>query len=78
MDGELEIEAGVPVAAVADGDDVVKFGVLPAGVAWAKKRGLEWDSDGDRWVCRMEVYNTDPHVEPDMNNWETDLAFKLA
>ena len=30
MDGELEIEAGAPVAAAGDGDDVVRFGVLPA------------------------------------------------
>jgi effector-binding domain-containing protein len=98
MDGELEIEAAVPVAAVAEGDNLVTFGILPAGryatvthvghpdqlrdatrdlLAWAQARGLEWDVDGDRWVCRMEIYNTDPEVEPDMNKWDTDLVFKL-
>jgi len=31
MERELEVEAGVPVAAAVDGDDHVVSGVLPAG-----------------------------------------------
>jgi hypothetical protein len=34
--------------------------------------------DGQRWGCRLEVYNTDPAEEPNMNKWETELAFRLA
>jgi effector-binding domain-containing protein len=49
---------------------------------WAERRGLRWDvtqtAGGERWGCRLEVYRTDPAVEPDMNRWETDLAFRLA
>jgi len=33
---------------------------------------------GERWGCRLETYLTDPSEEPDMNKWETQLAFRLA
>jgi effector-binding domain-containing protein len=50
-------------------------------LAWAEERGIEWDmapSDrGDVWAARVEFQLTDPAVEPDMNKWETQLAFKL-
>ena len=101
---ELEIEAGVPVAAAADGDAGVLSGVLPAGryatvtheghpdklvdatralLDWAAGQGLKWamspgDNGEDRWVSRLEFYLTDPSQEPDMNKWETQLAFRLA
>jgi effector-binding domain-containing protein len=50
---------------------------------WAAGQGLKWDmSPGDngedRWVSRLEFYLTDPSQEPDMNKWETQLAFRLA
>jgi hypothetical protein len=51
-------------------------------LAWAERRGLEWDAvdtdEGQRWSCRLEIFRTDPMAEPDPNNWETDLAFRLA
>ena len=101
---ELEVEAGVPVAAAVDGDADVLSGVLPAGryatvthvghpdklveatkalLDWAAGLGLKWDvsagDDGEeRWGCRLEFYLTDPSEEPDMNKWETQLAFRLA
>jgi effector-binding domain-containing protein len=103
MERELEIEVGVPVADVLDGDEVVRSGVLPAGryasighvghprelvdvtarlLDWAAEQGLSWDTQvtdrGERWGCRLELYKTDPAVEPDMNRWETELAFRLA
>jgi effector-binding domain-containing protein len=47
---------------------------------WAAAQGLEWDMSpvpaGERWGCRLEVYKTEPSV--DMNDWETDLVFRLA
>ena len=103
MERELEIEVGVPVADVLEGDEVVRPGVLPAGryasvthvghpqqlidataalLQWAAKQGLSWDvtqtDRGERWGCRLELYKTDPAVQPDMNEWETELAFRLA
>ncbi len=46
---------------------------------WADKEGLQWDvvetADGDRWGARLEFYRSDG---PDMDKWETELAFRLA
>ena len=103
MEGELEVEAGVPVDAPVASDEPILAGVLPAGryvtvrhcghpdglidvtaavLAWAERRGLGWDvtdtERGQRWNCRLEIFRTDPREQPDPNNWETDLAFRLA
>jgi effector-binding domain-containing protein len=47
---------------------------------WAAQQGLTWDvtpvPEGDRWSCRLETYYDEPGQ--DMNEWETELAFKLA
>ena len=49
---------------------------------WADGQGLRWDvSDtpaGQAWGCRLEVFRTDPRVQPDPHRWETDLVFRLA
>lgn len=46
-------------------------------LAWADEQGLEWDADGNKWGCRLEVYKSDPREVPDMNDWETELLFRL-
>jgi effector-binding domain-containing protein len=49
---------------------------------WADQQDLHWDvapsPEGERWGCRLEIYHTDPQQQPDMNKWETELAFRLA
>jgi effector-binding domain-containing protein len=49
---------------------------------WAEQEGLTWDVTrtpaGDAWGCRLEVLLTNPMQEPDMNEWRTDLVFRLA
>jgi hypothetical protein len=49
---------------------------------WADNHGLAFDQhtgpQGDVWGCRLEIYETDPTEEPDMNRWTTTLAFRLA
>jgi len=49
---------------------------------WAGARGLAWDvsptDEGDRWGCRVEFYLTDPAEQPDLSEWRTELAFRLA
>ena len=49
---------------------------------WAQSRGLTWDmsptDDGERWGCRVEFYLTDPAQQPDVSQWQTQLAFRLA
>jgi len=47
---------------------------------WVAQQGLTWDMtptpDGERWGCRLEIYHDEPGQ--DMNDWKTELAFKLA
>lgn len=49
-------------------------------LAWADEQGLSWDTspspEGQRWGCRLEIYHNQPGQ--DMNEWETELAFRLA
>jgi effector-binding domain-containing protein len=49
---------------------------------WAAEQKLTWDVTpdpaGERWGARLEIYQTDPAVEPDMTKWTTQLAFRLA
>ncbi|MGW0801933.1 GyrI-like domain-containing protein [Nonomuraea sp. NPDC002799] len=56
--------------------------VVAALLTWAEEQGLTWDmteKDGtEHWGCRLELYTTDPRVEPDPNNWDTDLQFRLS
>ena len=51
-------------------------------LGWADDQGLAFEqhtgSQGHVWGCRLEFYETDPMVEPDMNRWTTTLAFRLA
>jgi effector-binding domain-containing protein len=44
---------------------------------WAEQADLEWDADGKRWACRLEEYLSDPAEVPDMEQWQTRLAFRL-
>lgn len=37
-----------------------------------KERG-----EGNHFACRLEIYETNPDEEPDMNKWLTRLAFRL-
>ncbi len=103
MEGELEVEAGLPVVALPEPEGDVKVAMLPAGRyatvlhtghpdqllgvitqlrEWADRKGLVWDmrevGGAELWGCRLESYLTDPRVEPDMNKWEIELAFRLA
>ncbi|NUR85041.1 MAG: GyrI-like domain-containing protein [Nonomuraea sp.] len=51
-------------------------------LAWADEQGLKWDmtneADGEHWTARTEHYLTDPRVTPDLNEWDTELQFKLG
>jgi len=49
---------------------------------WAHQEGLTWDMTdtpaGERWGCRLEIYETGPAGEPDMAKRTTLLAFRLV
>jgi effector-binding domain-containing protein len=44
---------------------------------WASAEGLEWDAEGDTWTARLEIYKSDPREVPNMDDWDTELQFKL-
>jgi effector-binding domain-containing protein len=56
--------------------------VTGAFIDEAAAQGLTFDTAetdrGTRWGCRLELLHTDPAEQPDMNEWETKLAFRLA
>lgn len=87
---EVEGDAAVSVGALPAGRYVVtRHHGHPAGLeqatrellTWADQQGLEfdqWDApEGHAWAARTEWYWSDPVEVPDLNDWDTDLAFKL-
>lgn len=48
---------------------------------WAAREGVEFDKrrEGGQevWAGCFEFYLTDPEVEPDLNNWQIRLAYKV-
>jgi effector-binding domain-containing protein len=50
-------------------------------IGWVKQTARPLDveerGDGDHFACRLEIYDTDPDEQPDMEQWVTELAFKL-
>ncbi|SMQ65063.1 effector-binding domain-containing protein [Devosia lucknowensis] len=50
-------------------------------IGWVKESGQKLDveekADGDHFACRLELYDSDPEEEPDMEKWVTTLAFKM-
>ncbi|MFI6918524.1 GyrI-like domain-containing protein [Nonomuraea spiralis] len=57
-------------------------GVIESLLKWADEQGLAWDMTEkggvEHWGCRLELYQTDPRVEPDLNKWDIGLQFRLA
>jgi effector-binding domain-containing protein len=87
VDGDGEVLAGVlPPGQYAalryTGHPDGLLGATASLLKWAEERNLAWDvrpaPAGERWGARLEIYETDPAVEPDMSNWTTQLAFRLA
>jgi len=87
MPGDDRVLAGViPGGMYA----TVRYAGHPSGLAdataallnWAVEQGLSWDvtktDEGDAWGARLEIYETDPAAEPDMDKWVTELTFRLA
>jgi effector-binding domain-containing protein len=87
VDGDDRVLAGVlPGGKYASlehtGHPMALIDATRALLEWADKEGLTWDTvdspEGQRWAARLEVYETDPDDEPDMDKWVTQLAFRLA
>jgi effector-binding domain-containing protein len=87
VDGDDQVLAGVlPPGQYASvrytGHPDGLFDATASLLKWAEERNLAWDvrpaPEGERWGARLEIYETDPAVEPDMAKWTTQLAFRLA
>ncbi|MEV4115778.1 GyrI-like domain-containing protein [Nonomuraea sp. NPDC049695] len=76
------LPAGRYVTASHHGHPDQLAGVISSVLKWGEEQGLAWDmteKDGtEHWGCRLEFYQTNPLEEPDMNNWDTELQFRLA
>ncbi|KQN72827.1 GyrI-like domain-containing protein [Devosia sp. BK] len=50
-------------------------------IGWARLTQQDFDMeerpDGDHFACRLEIYESDPEEVPDMEEWVTNLSFKL-
>jgi effector-binding domain-containing protein len=87
VDGEGEVLAGTLPAGryaatthVGHPDELVA--VTGAFLDEAATHGHRFDTTETdrvtRWGCRLELLLTNPAEQPDMNKWETKLAFRLA
>ncbi|WP_020015818.1 GyrI-like domain-containing protein [Promicromonospora sukumoe] len=76
------IPAGRYVTTVHHGHPDSLVDATGALLRWAEEEGLTFDRHdtdaGDAWAGRLELYLTDPAEQPDMAQWDTELAFKLA
>lgn len=87
VEGEGDIRAGVLpagryVTVTHHGHPDQLAGVTDELLKWAAGQGLRWDmteSGGvEHWGCRLELYPTDPRVQPDPAEWDIVLEFRLA
>ena len=87
MDGDDQVLAGVlPSGRYATlrytGHPDGLVGATASLLEWAARHGLTFDArpaeGGERWGARLEIYETDPAVEPDISKWTTQLAFRLS
>ena len=87
MDGDDQVLAGVlPSGRYATlrytGHPDGLVGATASLLEWAARHSLTFDArpaeGGERWGARLEIYETDPAVEPDMSRWTTQLAFRLS
>ncbi len=84
-DGEVlagELPAGRYATTTHTGHPDQLIAVTGAFLDEAAARGLTFDATeterGTRWGCRLEELLTNPAEQPDMNKWETTLAFRIA
>ena len=74
-----ELPAGRYAVAIHHGHPDGLLDATAALLKWADGRGLTWDmtrdGENERWASRLEIYLTD---SPDMDDWDTELAFRLA
>jgi AraC family transcriptional regulator len=91
--GLFEIEVGIPLTAPAAGEDDVKAGALPGGLAAVGLHAGPYDqltetyAAMERWIeanglrtagAPWESYITDPAEHPDPGDWRTEVFWPVA
>jgi effector-binding domain-containing protein len=75
------LPAGRYVVATFTGHPRGLEGATAAVLAWGSQHDVRWDMAptdvGEVWGARLEIYESDPATEPDMEKWVTKLAFRL-
>lgn len=90
--GLMEVEAGVPLAKPAEGENEIQYCALPSGSVVFAEHGGPYDQLGDthaaieRWIQEKglqragphwEWYVTDPAEHPDPANWRTNIYYPI-
>jgi effector-binding domain-containing protein len=74
--------SGIYVTAVHTGHPDQLEGATAQLLEWAEANDITWQvtetPEGEAWRGRTEFYLDDPDVEPNMDNWRTELAFLTA
>lgn len=75
-----EIPAGRYASLVYTGPDGIPGNA--ALIGWAERQGVQWDRwddpRGDAFRSRVEYFLTDPAEQPDPDQWQTEVAIRLA
>jgi effector-binding domain-containing protein len=76
------LPAGRYATVVHTGPPSALVGVTRDLLQWGADQGLRWDMTptdaGDAWGARLEVFLTDPQLEPDPQRWQTEVLLRLA
>ncbi|HWV23379.1 MAG TPA: GyrI-like domain-containing protein [Thermomicrobiales bacterium] len=84
MEGDERVRAGVIpggvyATSIHTGHPDSLVGTCAGLLAWGEQEGVQFDvqtADGrEVWAGRFEFYLSDPADVPDMNDWQTDVAF---
>lgn len=83
VESEGEVVAGIlPGGRYASTTHIGHPDKLLGTIQALREEGLDFDmtqeEDGEHWGCRLEIYKTDPRVEPDWDKWEIELQFRLT
>jgi effector-binding domain-containing protein len=76
------LPAGRYVTVVHHGHPDELLGATADLLAWTADQGLVFDvsrtPEGERWGARLENFLTNPVEVPELNDWDTELAFRIA
>ncbi len=76
------LPAGTYATLINTGHPMTVIDATRALLAWGEEQSVRWDrseiADGEQWGARLEFYLTDPAEQPDMTQWDTELAFRVA